>query len=635
MGKIKKKYTEGASRTYITRNRAIKRLQVSLADFRRLSILKGIYPVEPRSRKKANRGSAKATTFYYSKDIQALLSEPLIAKFREHKVFLRKLQHALGKDDLTRAKTLDANRPQYSLDHLVIERYPTFVDALRDLDDALCMITLFSTMPVVRRVNKDAVDECKRLAAEFMHYVVHTHSLRKTFLSIKGIYYQADIQGQSVTWIVPYQFSQNMPRNVDFKVMATFLQFYRTLLGFVNYRLFTVSNLAYPPTIDRTLEDSAAGLGSLKIEASRIEDLVQPPAQEKAESAQNGEATAEMKQRLSTLDKKIEAIVAAPEYESVDSGNANNDDEGDADGEQQQQQGSILFGKQVFFLSREVPRYSLEFVVRAFGGRLGWDRSSGGGSPYTENDTAITIQIADRPVQGHQFLNRVYVQPQWVYDCVNARRLLDFDAYLVGQPLPPHLSPFVEYADGDYVPEAAARLALAAGFEGEVTALRPEDRDKINSESEDEHGDADNVEGESADEDEVESGDSDQESDDDDDEDAGDSGRAEKEYQRQLVAERSGVSYTEYQHQKSETKKAAKSATSNSALQKKNGARKRSKAEIEEEERQRIAISMLSKKKRKIVNRANAEAYKRAKDINTLTERRVQQTVGAKKKTQK
>ncbi|KAJ2385559.1 mRNA-binding ribosome synthesis protein nop7 [Coemansia sp. RSA 2559] len=496
---------------------------------------------------------------------------------------------------------------------------------MRDLDDALCMVTLFSTMPVVRRINKDTVDECKRLAAEFMHYVIHAHSLRKVFLSIKGIYYQADIQGQTITWLVPYQFNQHVPRNVDFKIMSTFLQFYRTLLGFVNYRLFTASNLAYPPKIDKLLDDSAAGLGSLKIESSRIEDLVNPTsAQGKAES--NGanagsepvEVSSEMKQRLSTLDKKIESIVVAtaaangaPAYESIDT--AANDD-----GDEEAQPESLLFGKQVFFLSREVPRYSLEFVIRAFGGRLGWDQSSGGGSPYAENDSAITIQIADRPVQGHQFLDRVYVQPQWVYDSINARRMLSIDNYLVGQPLPPHLSPFVEYAEGDYVPEAAVKLAAAAGFEGEVTNLKPEDRDVNESEDDDT---ADNVEGESADEEEAEDSESEEESEDDDDD-----AKAEKEYQRQLVAERAGMSYSEYQQKKSDSKMAKKAA----AMPKKSGARKRSKAEIEEEERQRIAISMLSKKKRKVVNRANAEAYKHAKDVNTLMERRKQATTAKK-----
>ncbi|KAJ2791074.1 mRNA-binding ribosome synthesis protein nop7, partial [Coemansia guatemalensis] len=161
MGKLKKKYTEGASRTYTTRNRALKKLQLSLADFRRLCILKGIYPVEPRSAKRANRGSTKPTTFYYTQDVKLLSSEPLIAKFRQHKIFLRRLQHALGKKDFTRAKNLNSHRPEYTLNHLVIERYPSFTDALRDLDDALCMVFLFASMPSVKRVPKQGIEECK------------------------------------------------------------------------------------------------------------------------------------------------------------------------------------------------------------------------------------------------------------------------------------------------------------------------------------------------------------------------------------------------------------------------------------------------------------------------------------------
>ena len=44
------------------------------------------------------------------------------------------------------------------------------------------------------------------------------------------------------------------------------------------------------------------------------------------------------------------------------------------------------------------------------------------------------------------------MQPQWVFDCVNAKRLLPIDEYLPGQLLPPHLSPFVEENEDDYIP---------------------------------------------------------------------------------------------------------------------------------------------------------------------------------------
>jgi pescadillo protein len=70
MGKLRKKGDRGAAVNFISRNNALKKLQLSLPDFRRLCILKGIYPREPHNTKKLKGGPN--ATYYYAKDIQYL-----------------------------------------------------------------------------------------------------------------------------------------------------------------------------------------------------------------------------------------------------------------------------------------------------------------------------------------------------------------------------------------------------------------------------------------------------------------------------------------------------------------------------------------------------------------------------------
>jgi pescadillo protein len=139
MGRLRQKGKAGAAKAYVTRTKAIKRLQCSLADFRRLCILKGalilvciwgdsysphsgIFPREPRHRKRANKGSSAPTSFYYAKDIAYLAHEPILKKLREHKAFAKKLARALGRGEWSSAKSLEDNRPVYRLDHIIKER---------------------------------------------------------------------------------------------------------------------------------------------------------------------------------------------------------------------------------------------------------------------------------------------------------------------------------------------------------------------------------------------------------------------------------------------------------------------------------------------------------------------------------
>ncbi|XP_054466838.1 pescadillo [Anoplopoma fimbria] len=482
-GLQKKKYERGSVTNYITRNKARKKLQLSLPDFRRLCILKGIYPHEPKHKKKVNKGSTAPRTFYLLKDIRFLLHEPIVGKFRDYKVFVRKLKKAYGKTEWTAVERLKENKPAYKLDHIVKERYPSFIDALRDIDDSLCMCFLFSTFARTGKCHVQTIQLCRRLTVEWMNYVIASRALRKVFISIKGIYYQAEVMGQLVTWLVPYQFSHDHPTDVDYRVMATFTELYTTLLGFINFRLYQSLNLVYPPKLD------------IKAESELKEE-------DDEDYAMNSESYLE---KLSALSTSLARMVSTAEEEETELDKFPVEEEDlekmearEKEQKEQETQKKLFEGLKVF-LNREVPRESLAFLIRCFGGEVSWDKSVCIGSTYEVTDETITHQIVDRPNVDKQYINRYYIQPQWVYDCVNAKILLPVEDYFLGVTLPPHLSPFVEEKEGDYVPPE--KLKIMALQRGEKPANEQEEEEEEEEEEDDEEEEEDeNEEEEDADE---------------------------------------------------------------------------------------------------------------------------------------
>ncbi|PSN60693.1 hypothetical protein BS50DRAFT_639766 [Corynespora cassiicola Philippines] len=660
MARIKKKGTSGAAKNYITRTRAVKKLQISLPDFRRLCIFKGIYPREPRNKKKVSKGSTAATTFYYTKDIQYLLHEPLLAKFREHKAVAKKIGRALGRGESGDAARLEKNlMPKIKLDHIIKERYPTFVDALRDLDDALSMLFLFASLPSSDHIPAKTIALCQRLTHEFEHYVITSHSLRKSFLSIKGIYYQAIIQGQDILWLVPYRFVQRTGGDIDFRIMGTFVEFYTTLLGFVNYRLYTSLGLVYPPKFNAKSDEEGGELGAFQLEGKGVAangDTVMTDS--------NAETSAE-------AQAAADRIAALPESEEVDEDSkavAQIDDEGnteaidtfeataqDADILPQPQASSeeaaALFAPFTFYISRETPRAPLEFILKAFGcKRVGWDGILGDGAFTTnESDPFITHQIVDRPALSnganapdvpetanggaatptvrwpHSTMpGRTYIQPQWVWDCINQGKLLRPDLYAPGAELPPHLSPWVKPKKGEYDPN----LPLAAQQpEGEAEAFEDEDseeEEQVDADEDDDMGaivdrDSSVEVGEGmdvAETDEEDEGDDDDASageewdgvDSDAESDVSDSEIARRRHQAELEAEATGKK-VEPEVQTTKSK--------NAAIRKK--ADKKRKEEEEERERQKM---MLSNKKRKLLKRIDYGANKRDAEAETLRKKK-------------
>jgi pescadillo protein len=59
---------------------------------------------------------------------------------KKHKKLLGRRELALAEDHLKKT-------PKIALGPVIKDRYPSFIDALRDLDDALCLIALFAQLP--------------------------------------------------------------------------------------------------------------------------------------------------------------------------------------------------------------------------------------------------------------------------------------------------------------------------------------------------------------------------------------------------------------------------------------------------------------------------------------------------------
>ncbi|KAK7754964.1 mRNA-binding ribosome synthesis protein nop7 [Diatrype stigma] len=664
MGKIKKKGEAGNAKNYITRSQAVRKLQISLPDFRQLCIWKGIFPREPRNKKKVSKSSTPSTTFYYAKDIQYLLHEPLLQKFRDQKALEKKISKALGRGDVGDAKRLETNavrpektgKPRYTLNHVIRERYPTFVDALRDLDDCLSMLFLFANLPSTSTVPAKMIARCEKLCLEFQHYLIVSQTLRKSFLSIKGIYYQANIQGEDILWLVPYKFNQRVVGDVDFRIMGTFVEFYMTLLGFVNFRLYTSIGLKYPPKFDETKDDQAAELAAFKLESTRLDDpssvpqitnsepqtgpdpktqaavtkLIQKMKEEAANDTSDGaepnvEAQGDQEEQSTDAIDKFEPVAPGGDVLPQPSYSESNTEN--------------LFANCTFFLSREAPRQPLELLLRAFGcKRIGWDAVLGDGAFTTnERDPSITHQIVDRPVvqaameesgdgednqtsqklaSNQRMPGRVYVQPQWVWDSINDGELKRPDQYAPGAQLPPHLSPFVQHTQGAYdptipledqQPEDEALEDSDEEVDGDDLAVKgiEEGADGMDIASDDEEdeedGDNDSFGGFSDEED----GGANKKGQNNEDEDE-DEEEAELQYQRELEAELTG-------------KPVKRAGSANPQTKAKAEARKKlaqkAREEAEELERQK---GMLSKKKRKLFEQMQYTNNKKSTEDKAL-----------------
>jgi pescadillo protein len=204
--------------------------------------------------------------------------------------------------------------------------------------------------------------------------------------------------------------------------MMNFEEFYEELLKFINFKLFKDLGFEYPIP-----EMSNLNLAS-NVVFSNIQSFIHKTQEH-------------LKQK---------SLAASPESQPKEGVN----------------KGLDQFKQFRFYVNREVPIYSLELILLAAGCQVGYDEDN---SPFDESVEGITHQIVDRPLDPEDMKsNREYVQPQWVFDCLNNSIILPAAHYAPGKTPPAHLSPFVDNSREGYIPTRQKEINQLKGVEEEV-----------------------------------------------------------------------------------------------------------------------------------------------------------------------
>lgn len=388
---------ERFKKKYLTRMQATRLLQTDSMGFRRLCILKGIYPRAIGKSKQKLSGNDKQ--YYLAKEIKWLVRDHLQENIQAFGAWEKKVRRAKAMQLNQDLEFLQSRKgkPQYMLAATIKERYPYFIDAVKDIDDAMSMISLYAfltpeiksdtTIDFHKALPSGLHDKAKDVVKQWMDYVSRSQSLTRSFISIKGYYYEAVVKGERIRWLMPHEYASKFPQGIQQYILITFLEFYIEMMRFVLFKL----NMDLEKELEEQerAEEDTANAETFKVGALE--------GDKKALSKQEAVA-----RELGRVRK--------------------------------------LFNGFVFFISREIPNKHAAMIITACGGRV-----------VETFNSSVTHCVVDRPQLPPGMpkeANVEYVQPQYIFDCMNARAVLPVNGYRMGEALPAHVSPFTVSISG-------------------------------------------------------------------------------------------------------------------------------------------------------------------------------------------
>lgn len=417
---------ERFKKKFLSRMQATRLLQLDSIHFRRLCILKGVYPRALPISKHKQSGNDKQ--FYLAREIKWLVRDHLTERMMAQRAWERKVKRAEAMGLKADLKVLNSNavKPKHNLVATIKERYPYFIDAVRDIDDAMSMISLYAFLsPEVRSdsnvevhhslssaLHARALDTC----AQWNQYVIKARTLTKGFISVKGYYYEALVKGERVRWLCPHEYAHKFPPGIQQYILLSFLEFYLETMRFVMVKLS--ADLTRELEAEERAEADGGEVNTNAEDFTRETTLAAAAAT--TTSVVIGDDGAEKRTAVSAFADQKSIREAAGKLNLLD---------------EELRKARGLFSGLTFYISREVPAKHARLVIESCGGRVATE--------YQPNN--LTHVIMDRPALPPGMAREAhleYVQPQYLFDSLNARVLLPVQGYRIGEELPPHISPF-------------------------------------------------------------------------------------------------------------------------------------------------------------------------------------------------
>jgi pescadillo protein len=273
---------------------------------------------------------------------------------------------------------------EYNYVDLVKDKYKTFAESVDGLNVTMSSLYLGRMLGL----HNDADSVIKN----FEDFVVAKRLLECSFMSRSGIYNQMAIGKIRVTWFVPYpgaslqeiiEEKKDIPRGFKWKEL--------------NFLDFVSSSDDESSSSESEMEEIAND--ESKIDISLLSYSLPLLAMH-------------CRLVLHKLEKLYEPCVDSSEGAFAD---------------------KAIFGGMMFWIDTVAVGECLKLIVMCLGGKVvGKD----------EKADVCVCESADEVNEGI-----IYVQPQYVFDCLNCKERLDHIAYCVGKVLPKHVSPFKSIRD--------------------------------------------------------------------------------------------------------------------------------------------------------------------------------------------